>query len=236
MTQLIDPTPPSASAEPDLVAAIQRVLAASSEPMTLSKLRARLPASHRQMSLEELAGILQRQVAANVLYQYPKYRSPQDRFWDRPMPIHLAALLRETLEEKPLAWPQLRRKLPPYALGQAEAVLEQELARGTLHRHPPTTRRGGDRFGVRPPDPKEYLRQDLPEVFQRLSRLGFQPDQIRAAALELLHEEEWMTVPSEATDEADTGREPMSSPREPSGHEPSTPPASRPETHGNPMA
>jgi hypothetical protein len=225
MTQVIDPTHPPAPAETDLVAAVQRVLAASPEPMTLSKLRARLPASLRQMSLEELAGILQRQVAANVLYQYPKYRSPQDRFWDRPMPVHLAALLREALEEKPVAWPQLRRKLPPYAVGQAEAVLEEELRRGTLYRHPATSRRGGDRFGVRPPDPKDYLRQDLPEVFQRLSQLGFQPEQIRAAALELLHEEEWMTLPSETTGETDAGSESSS-------HESSV----RSETQGHQMA
>jgi hypothetical protein len=189
------------------VAAVQRVLAANTEPMTLSKLRARLPASHRQIGLEELASALHRQVAANVLYQYPKYRSPQDRFWDRPMPVHLAALLRETLEEKPLAWPQLRRKLPPYAQAQAETVLEQEVARGMLYRHPALSARGGDRFGVRPPDPKEFLRRELPAVFQRLTELGFQPEQLRAAALELLHEEEWMTAVPEAPDEVDSGSE-----------------------------
>ena len=47
-----------------------------------------------------LEAVLHRQVAAQVLHQYPKYRSQQDRFWHQPMPIHLAALLRAALEEE----------------------------------------------------------------------------------------------------------------------------------------
>ena len=65
-----------------------------------------------------------------------------------------------------------------------------------LHRHPRTSSRSGERFGVRRPDPKDYLRQALPEVFTRLTALGFTRPQIRAAALELLHEEEWDTEPA----------------------------------------
>jgi len=55
-----------------------------------------------------LADTLQRQVAANVLHQYPKYRSQQDRFWDRPMEVHLTALFHEVLGEGPLGWAELR--------------------------------------------------------------------------------------------------------------------------------
>src|SRR5262245_6094037 len=111
MTEVIDQEPREAPADTDLVAAIQRVLAASPEPLTLSKIRAALPTSFRRIGLEELAEALRRQVAANVLQQYPKYRSQQDRFWDRPMPLHVASLLTAALAEGPLAWPQLRRKL-----------------------------------------------------------------------------------------------------------------------------
>ena len=69
------------------MAAVRRVLQASPEPLTLSKIRAALPANFRAVSLEALAEVLQRQVAANVLVPYPKYRSPQDRYWDRPMRV-----------------------------------------------------------------------------------------------------------------------------------------------------
>jgi hypothetical protein len=199
MTQLIEQTPVEQSGETDLAAAVHRVLAASAEPLTLSKIRVLLPPRLRPESLEELATCLLRQVAANVLYQYPKYRSQQDRFWDRPMPVHLAAVLRLALAEGPLAWFELRRKLPAYALPQAEEVLKAQMAQGMLFQHPPAGKRGGERYGVEPPDPKSYLRSDLASLFERLEQLGFSQAQLRVGALELLHEEEWSSAPPQAS-------------------------------------
>ena len=198
MTQVTDPTStsPQVSSDSDLAAEVQRVLEASSEPLTLSKIRSSLPARLRSLSLEALAEVLRRQVAANVLIPYPKYRSQQDRFWDRPMPVHIAGLLRQALEEIPLALSELRRKLPDYAKGQAESVLEEQVARGLLHRHPPATSRGGQRFGARPPEAREYLRGELTAVFSRLEKLGFTPGQLREGVELLLQEEEWATPPA----------------------------------------
>lgn len=194
MTQTMDPMAAETSPETDLVAATLRVLAMSSGPLTVSKIRAKLQAPFRAAGLEELTETLQRQVAANVLVQYPKYRSQQDRFWDRPMEAHLAGLFREVLEEGPLGWVDLRRKLPAYAvdpLARAEAVLTELVAQGGLYRHPRSGKRGGDRFGLQPPDAKEYLQSELSVVFRDLEELGFSQAQLRAAALELLHNEEW---------------------------------------------
>jgi hypothetical protein len=208
MTEVIDhtPTPPPAES-PDLATAAQRVLAASDEPLTVSKVRSKLPGSLRATDLKELTEALERQVAAGVLYKYPKYRSQQDRYWDRGMIAHVAQLLREKLEEGPLSSSELRRKLPAYAHAQAEQVLDEQIAQGLLHRHPRAGSRGGERFGVRPPDPRDYLRQELPELFTRLASLGFTRPQIRAAALELLHEEEWDAEP-EPPRETDASAEP----------------------------
>jgi len=193
MTQVIDQSPLGAPAETDPAAALRRVLAASPEPLTLSKIRAALPPPQRRMSLEELAETLRRQVAANVLYQYPRYRSQQDRYWDRPMAVHVAALLHQALEQGALPWSELRRKLPAYAHPQAEEVLQQQLAQGTLYRYP-RAGRGGERFGVRPPDPKDFLRTELSGVFERLEKLGFNQAALREAAIELLHDEEWSSA------------------------------------------
>ncbi len=198
MMPVTDSKPAEAAVEPDLVAEIQRILRASDEPLTLSKIRAHLPARFRSTPPEELTELLQRQVAANVLVQYPRYRSQQDRFWDRPMPVHVAVLLGASLQGGPLPWSELRRKLPAYAQGQAEAVLEEQVAQGKLFRHP-RTGRGGDRFGVLPPDPKDYLRQELVTVFRRLEQMGFTQAQLREAALDLLHEEEWSSAPAAQT-------------------------------------
>jgi hypothetical protein len=191
MTQVIDPTPPATPPETDLVAEVQRVLANSREPLTLSKIRAALRGPFRATGPDDLAECLRRQVAANVVIAYPRYRSQQDRFWDRPMSVHIADLLREVLEGGPLAWSEVRRKLPAYAQGQAEAVLQELLAQGGLYRHPRQGGRGKDRIGLEPPDPREYLRAELAVLFRRMEQLGFSQAQLRAGAMEVLHEDEW---------------------------------------------
>ena len=224
MTQVVDQNPAETSAETDLVAEVRRVLAASSEPLTLSKIRAALPSSFRGRSLEDLAESLRRQVAANVLIQYPKYRSQQDRFWDRPMPVHVAGLLLEVLQEGPLPLSELRRKLPAYAVAQAETVLQDQLAQGKIHRHPRLGTRGKDRFGSAPPDPRDYLRTELIALFSRMEGLGFSQPQLRASALELLHEEEWASP-----------RPAASEPAEPEGRTPEAP-EQEPQEQQNPQA
>jgi hypothetical protein len=212
MTEVIDqkaPTPtaettphaapsaePATGTAPDLTSAVQHVLAASDEPLTVSKIRSRLPSALRTTDVKDLGDMLDRQVAANVLHKYPKYRSQQDRYWDRGMVAHITHLVRSALEAGPLAWSELRRKLPAYVQDKAQPVLDEQIGQGLLHRHPRAGGRGGDRFGVRPPDPRDYLRQELPDLFARLASLGFTRPQIRAAALELLHEEEWDVEPA----------------------------------------
>jgi hypothetical protein len=188
--------PPESPADDDLVSAVHRILQASPEPLTLTKIRLQLPQWFRSRGLEELTESLRRQVAANVFYQFPKYRSPQDRFWDRSMAVHVAALLRAALQEGSLPWSVLRRKLPGYAQSQAEPILKDQLVQGQLFLYP-RLGRTAERYGLTPPDPKEYLRREITAVFQRLEALGFKPSGLRAGALELLHEEEW-SKPSEA--------------------------------------
>lgn len=223
MTDMMAPTQPTPTtqpeklAEPDLVAAVQQVFQASEEPLTLPKIRAALPVRLRGIPLEELGEVLHRQVAAKVLYEYPKYRSKQDRFWDRPMPVHVAALVREVLTEGPLPLTALRRKLPYYAQALSETVVQEQLAQGNLHRHPPVPR-SGERYGVQPPEAKSYIRAELAEVFARLEQLGFQREQLRQASLDLLQASDWTSLltppaPVEETTAADaSASEPTEAP------------------------
>jgi hypothetical protein len=195
VSNVAEPTPTSGAAvETDLLSALQHVFQNSEEPLTLSKIRAKLPTRLREVGLEELGSVLNRQVAAQVLYAFPKYRSQQDRYWDRAMPVHIAALLRESLTEGAMGWSDLRRRLPAYAQNQAEEVLQEQVSKGKLFRHP-RIGRGSERFGAAPPDPREYLRDELAEAFTRLEKLGFGKEQLRAAALEMLHDEEWASTP-----------------------------------------
>lgn len=213
MEQATHLRPAEAPAEIDLLAAIQEILRASNEPMTLSKIRAQLPARLRSLTPDELSGILAGPLSAKILYQYPKYRSQQDRFWDRPMPFHVNRLLLDALGGGALPWSELRRKLPGYAQAHAETALEEQLRKGALYRHP-RFGRSGERFGLRPADPKDYLRGELIELFRRLEPLGFPQPQLREAALELLHEDEWSGPPSGGSDAPPAGQRPQTTPAE----------------------
>jgi hypothetical protein len=210
--QVLAPTPAEAPASADdLVSALQKVLQSSPEPLTVPKIRSLLPAALRALNVEDS---LLRQVAANVLYQYPKYRSQHDRFWDRPMPVHVAWLLKEALAERPLNLAELRRKLPVYAKAHIERVLEEQVLQKQLFRHP-NTGRGGERFGLRPADPKDYLPAELAVVFSKLEQLGFTAAQIRAGALELLHNEEWAPEPVPARTRKQPEQSAAATPAEP---------------------
>src|SRR5262249_28298029 len=78
-----------------------------------------------------------------------------------------------------------------YAKTLAEPILEEQVAKGILYRHPPLSSRTGPRFGVQSPQAREYLRPELVKVFQRLEQLGFSEAQLREGAMELLNEAEW---------------------------------------------
>jgi hypothetical protein len=204
MTEVLDQTLPQAPNEVDLVAAVQRILVASVEPLTPSKIRAQLPANLRGLGAEQLTEILRRRVDANILYEYSPYRSQQHRYWDRPPAVHVVSLIRAVLQEGPLTWSQLQRKLPEYARRQAEEVLKGQVEQGLLHEHPRAGTRSGTRYGLEAPNPREPLRQELVRLFDRLQRdWGFNRAQLREAALELLHEEEWEAAPAAAAPAAD---------------------------------
>jgi hypothetical protein len=215
MAEVLDQTLPQAPNEADLMTAIQRILADSAEPLTPSKIRSQLPASLRTITPEQLTEALRRRVDANVLYEYSPYRSQQHRYWDRPLPVHIVSLVSVVLEEGPLTWSQLRRKLPDYARSRAEEILREQVERGALHEHPAAGSRSGVRYGLEAPNPREPLRQELVRLFDRLQRSwGFPRNRLRQAALELLHEEEWDAAPP--TEEAPTAREQPPAPQQPS--------------------
>lgn len=193
MSQATESTTPTTAATADLAAAIQKVLQDSTEPLTVPKIRAQVPATLRAHDIEE---VLRRQASAGVLHVYPKYRSQHERYWDRPMPVHVAALIREVLEAGPLPAAELRRKLPAYAQAQAEQVLQEDLGNGRLYRHPRLTGRGSERVGLTTPDPRGYLQPELAALLGRLEPLGFSRARLRQAALELLHDEEWAPAPA----------------------------------------
>ncbi|MFL5241472.1 MAG: hypothetical protein ACJ8FY_05135 [Gemmataceae bacterium] len=216
----------------DLGAAVREVLAASPEPMTVSKIRAALPPALRQVNVEELNNLLRREAAANVLYEYPKYRSQQERYWDRPMPVHIVELLRMNLEERPLPWTELRRKLPAYAQDQAQTVLEEQISQKKFFRHPRHPgKRAGEPIGIRAADPRDYLSAELSGVFNRLEKLGFMHSQVRAAALDILHDEEWAPAPPDSTpkkEDASASKSEQGRPNMPQPTNPNNPEATDP--------
>ncbi len=175
----------------DLVDAVRGILKASIEPLTVMKIRERLPAPFDGIRNEELAEVLQRQVAANVLVMCPKYRSGQDRYWDRTLREHTKVLLRSSLEAGPMPWAELRKRFPKYLRHLAESVIDEELARGAIHRHPPLSSRAGFRFALDRPDVRAYAAKELDDALTRLVERGFTLCDVREAFMQLLHEQEW---------------------------------------------
>jgi hypothetical protein len=175
----------------DLVDAIRGVLQSSDEPMTIPRIRERLPAPYEAIRKDELQDVLHRQVAAHVLVMCPKYRSGQDRYWDRELRDHAMLLLHKALEPGPTSWSDLRKKLPKYLRHFAESVLNEELAKGAIHRHPPATLRMGPRYAHQPPNVRCYARKELHDMLTRLEQCGFTRSDARETLMALLQEEEW---------------------------------------------
>lgn len=182
----------------DLVDAIRAVLRQAEEPLTIPKLRERLKDSARTIGIEELSDVLARQVAANVLVMCPKYRSSQDRYWDRPLREHAGVVLREALAVGPMSWTDLRKKFPKYLRHLAESVLNEELAKGAIHRHPPASPRMGPRYALLPPEVREYVSRELNGVLVRLGESGFARHEVCEAIMQLLQENEWAESPADA--------------------------------------
>jgi hypothetical protein len=176
---------------PDLVDAIREVLKHSDEPLTIQKIRVRLPALFGSIRMAELAETLRRQVAAQVLVMCPKYRSAQDRYWDRPLREHAKVVVRMALADGPATWSDLRKAFPKYLRHLAESVLNEELARGAIFRHPPASVRQGPRYALQAADVRRYLGKELQDLLDRVQALGFSRPEAREAIVQILQDEEW---------------------------------------------
>ena len=179
------------STQTDLVDAVREVLRHSAEPLTIPRIRERLPMAFRTIGIEELTDVLQRQLAAHVLVMCPKYRSSQDRYWDRPLREHAKVVLGEALRGGPMSWADLRKKFPKYLRHLADSVLNEELAKETIFRQPPTSARMGPRYALEPADVRSYANKELQEMLTRLEHCGFGRAEVREAIVQLLQEEEW---------------------------------------------
>jgi hypothetical protein len=121
----------------------------------------------------------------------PKYRSGQDRYWDRSLREHARMLMRGALKDGPLSWADLRKRCPKYLRHLTESVLNEELARGAIHRHPPISPRAGFRFALQPVDVRSYAARELEGALARLAERGIALSDAREALMQLLHEAEW---------------------------------------------
>src|SRR5262249_58701586 len=62
-----------------------------------------------------------------------------------------------------------------------------------------------DRYGTWLLDARKYQRNEVMVLLNRMEELGFTQGQVRAGALELLHEEEWASPRSGAAEQSPRG-------------------------------
>jgi hypothetical protein len=100
-------------------------------------------------------------------------------------------VLRGALADGPIPWSDLRKRVPKYMRHLAESVLNEELAKGAIHRHPPTSARAGFRYALAAADIRAFAMTELEAALARLVERGFSLSDAREAFMHLLQEAEW---------------------------------------------
>lgn len=165
-----EPQEQTAPADQELVEAIRLALQRSEEPLRVNQLRKLLTGPFRR-SEEELARVVQQQVQAGRLFEFPRYgTSPKPRYWAYDARQYARRLLLRAARRSTLTYNDLKKKLASPLRGfpdsETKGLLEEMVARRELWQHPPRRRGAATRYSVEPPRPADYLK----DVLDRLEK------------------------------------------------------------------
>src|SRR5579864_2090615 len=182
-------TPPIATGDDSVVEVLKKALERADEPITAKQLREQLTGPYK-LAVDKLEQILTEQVSLGSAFRFEPYKGKSPRYWSRNLEQYARAAMIKRLSRRPETSGDLLRGLKSPLKGYSPDRLRQllrELVEGGHARELPTfVRSRTKRFSTNPPDPRDYLRDALEDIYRKLDKAGIAREQVNAAALELL--------------------------------------------------
>lgn len=172
---------------------VSTALALQPQPVSISRLRLSLPAPFRgkpasfKTRLEGLAG-------SQTIWFFPTGKSTQVLVWDRSPTVFAEMVILAALGKKPLTTSEIetktRAKLKHLSPVDRRRVFDALLSAQRIFRWPKKPGAKSEKFGIAPPDPREYLGSALKALGKAVSQVadvfaevGIPPSTTHAATL-----------------------------------------------------
>jgi hypothetical protein len=165
-------------------------LALQQQPVSISRLRSSLPSPFRgkpasfKTRLENLAGIS----------FFPTGKPTQPLVWDRSPAVFVETVILAALSKKPLTISEIetktRAKLKHLSPADRRRVFDSLLSTQRIFRWPKKPGTKSEKFGISPPDPRDYLASALKALSKAVAKVadvfaevGIPPSKTHAAAM-----------------------------------------------------
>jgi hypothetical protein len=159
----------------DLDVMLETALARAGTPLTAAAVRKALPAGQKP-SLREVLSRLSALVDGGRLHAWPGKGA---KFSSVAAPRYASDRILAALAQGPLTEAEIKRRVPAAAKPLVKAALADLVDARRVWRHP--KRASKSRCALTPPDPLDYLPDEIEAVFKKLAKLGFSQDALRAA-------------------------------------------------------
>lgn len=186
-------------------------LALQPQPVSISRLRSSLPSPFRgkpasfKNRLESLAG-------SRSIWFFPTGKPTQPLAWDRSPAVFAETVILAALSKKPLTTGEIetktRAKLKHLSPADRRHIFDTLLSAQRIFRWPKKPGTKSEKFGIAPPDPREYLASALKalgkavaKVADAFAEVGIPPSKTHAATLAAIQSERWAML-------AEGGRKP----------------------------
>lgn len=159
----------------DLDAMLETALARVGEPLSAATVRKALPAGPKP-SVREVLLRLTALVDGGRVHAWP---GKSAKFSSVAAPRYASDQVLAALAQGPLTEAEIKRRVPAAAKPFVKTALADLVDARRVWRHP--KRASKIRCALTPPDPLDYLPEEIDAVFKKLAKLGFSQEALRAA-------------------------------------------------------
>ncbi len=171
-------------ADPSIeVEVVIKALEQTTQPVTAKQLSDRLTGPFK-LPEERLAQLLKEQASAGRIHRFAAIgRSNEPRYWSRNFEEYARETIVNLLAQRPQTQSEILRKLKSKLAGLSEQRQKNLLARmvkeSQIRQLPPHLGSRTWRFGVSPPDPRDYIEDAVAKIGKKL---GLTPEEVLNAA------------------------------------------------------